>query len=85
MPVLTDDAQELLDTDFISTFAKKAPYCWEIKGTNFALYQRQFDSYAFELFESLDDGDERTWCIVRTRGQCRLMVEKLTGVVVGQS
>jgi hypothetical protein len=86
MPVaLTDDSQELLDTDFIRTFAKREPYVWAITGTNFYLYRLQDDSYSFEIGEQLDDGDERSWCIVRTRGQCRLMVEKLTGVVISQS
>ncbi len=76
------DDNEPLCTEWIKTIAAKAPHTWEINGTNLFLYQSKptNDPYSWEFCEVIDDGDETTWCSVRTRGELRRMIALHCGI-----
>lgn len=79
-----NDDSESIDTEWISTFAKKEPHVWSIRGTNLHLYYNATGECRglWTILETLDDGDELDHCHVRNRGECRRMIDFISPVDV---
>lgn len=70
-----DDDRDLC-TDFVSCFAIKEPYVWAVPGSNLWLYEHKSCPQRgnWSIGETLEDGDERTYCYIRSCGELRTML-----------
>jgi hypothetical protein len=68
---------EEITPEWLARRTKKEPYVYAIIGTNFFLHHTNI---GWDFIEQTDDGDEITWCCVRTIGELRRMTRRLCGI-----
>jgi hypothetical protein len=75
------DDKEMIDGEWLSSWAKKEPHVWSVRGTNLHVYYNRGGvlNGMWTILETLDDGDELDHCHVLNRGECRRMIDLISG------